>query len=296
MDLVAKAPKIPVTGETLKGTDFFMIPGGKGANQAVTAAKLGGDVIFIAKLGKDIFALKSIENFKSVNINTRYIEQVEGVSSGVAIIAIDENGRNIIIAVPGANSKLTPADIDKSESDIASAGIVVCQLEVPLETIEYSAKIANKHNVPFILDPAPAQQLSDEFLSMVDVIKPNETEAMTLTGIKVIDGQTAGEAADILLSKGVKNVIITLGEKGFIIANSSGKELIPHIAVKAVDSTAAGDVFTGSLAYGLANNISLKAAAEYANAVAALSVTKLGAQSSIPTKDDVNDFLEGLTA
>ena len=291
MDLVAKAPRIPVIGETLTGTDFFMIPGGKGANQAVAAAKLGGNVVFVAKLGKDVFASKSLENFKSVNINTKHVEQLDDVPSGIAIIAIDDNGKNIIIVVPGANGKLSPTDVDKAESDIANAGVVVCQLEIPLETVEYAAKISHKNNVPFILDPAPAQPLSDELLSMVDVIKPNETEAETLTGIKVVDQTSANKAADVLLSKGVKNVIITLGEKGFVIANNEAKELIGRIKVQAVDSTAAGDAFTGSLAYGLSTGKSLKDAAIYANAVAALSVTRIGAQSSMPTKEEVDTFI-----
>lgn len=290
MDLVAKAPRIPVVGETLTGTDFFMLPGGKGANQAVAAAKLGADVIFVAKLGKDVFASKSLENFKSVNINTKHIEQLEGVPSGIAIIAVDDNGENIIIVVPGANGKLMPADVDKAESDIANAAVVVCQLEVPIETVEQAAKIANKNNVPFILDPAPARALGDELLGMVDIIKPNETEAEILTGVKVTDEASAGKAADVLLAKGIGTVIITLGEKGLMLATKDGKEMIASNKVKAVDSTAAGDAFTGSLAYGLANGQSLRDAAVYANMVAAISVTRLGAQSSMPTKEEVDAF------
>lgn len=293
MDLVAKAHKIPVVGETLTGSDFFMLPGGKGANQAVAAAKLGANVIFVAKLGKDVYAQASLENFKSVNINTKHIEQLENVPSGIAIIAIDDNGKNIIIVVPGANGKLTPADVDKAQNDIANAAAVVCQLEIPLETVEYAAKTAKKNNVPFILDPAPARALSDELLSMVDIIKPNEIEAETLTGIKVADETTAAEAADCLLAKGVKTVIITLGENGFMLADKNNKELVSRLEVKAVDSTAAGDAFTGSLAYGIANGKSIKQAAEYANAVAALSVTKLGAQSSMPSKEQTDAFIAG---
>jgi len=291
MDLVAKAPRIPVAGETLTGDDFFMLPGGKGANQAVAAAKLGADVIFVAKLGKDVFADKSLENFKSVNIDTKHIEQLDGIPSGIAIIAVDDNGENIIIVVPGANGKLMPADVDKAESDIANAAVVVCQLEVPIATVEQAARIANKNNVPFILDPAPARELSDELLSMVDIIKPNETEAEILTGIKVTDQASAAKAADVLLAKGVETVVITLGEKGLMLATKDGKEMIANNKVEAVDSTAAGDAFTGSLAYGLANGESLKDAAVYANAVAAISVTRLGAQSSMPAKEEVDDFI-----
>lgn len=292
IDLVAKSHKIPVVGETLTGSDFFMTPGGKGANQAVAAAKLGAEVVFVARLGQDVFAEKSLENFKSVNINTKHIAQLEGVPSGVALIAIDDHGKNIIIVIPGANGKLMPADAVKAEADIAAAGVVVCQLEVPMETVEKAAELAAKHKVPFILDPAPARPLGDALLSKIDVIKPNETEAFTITGIKVTDVDSAAKAADWLLAKGVKNVIITLGEKGALLANKGGKETISARRVKAVDSTAAGDAFTGALAYGLANGKSLKEAAEYANAVAAISVQRLGAQASMPTKAEVDAFLK----
>jgi len=294
IDLVAKSHKIPIVGETLTGTDFFMTPGGKGANQAVAAAKLCAEVIFVARLGKDVLAEKSLENFKSVNINSKHIVQLDGVSSGVAIIAIDDNGKNIIIVVPGANGKLSPADVDKASADIASAGVVVCQLEIPLETVERAAEIAAQHNVPFILDPAPARPLSNKLLSMVEVIKPNETEAQTITGIKVVDVESASKAADWLLAKGVKNVIITMGDKGALLANKSGKEIIERIKVKAVDSTAAGDAFTGALAYGFTNGKTLKESAMYANIVAAISVTRLGAQASMPTKQEVQIFAKEL--
>lgn len=292
IDLVAKSSKIPVVGQTLTGSDFFMTPGGKGANQAVAAAKLGGKVIFVARLGKDIFAEKSLDNFKSVKINTKYIVQLKGVPSGVAVIAIDDNGRNIIIVIPGANGKLTPADVEKAKTDIASAGVVVCQLEIPIESVEKAAQLAAKNKVPFILDPAPARPLSDKLLSLVYVIKPNETEAQTITGIKVVDTDSAARAADWLLAKGVKNVVITLGEKGALLASKDGKEIIPARKVKAVDSTAAGDAFTGALAYGLAGGKSLKDAAVYASVVAAISVQRLGAQASMPTKKEVTAFLK----
>jgi len=292
MDLVARAPRIPVIGETLTGTDFFMVPGGKGANQAVAAARLGAEVVFIAKLGNDIFASKSLDNFKSVNINTKYIEQLDGVPSGIAVIAVDDQGHNIIIVVPGANARLTPEDVNRAESDIASAGAVVAQLEIPVETVERAAEIAQKHKVPFILDPAPARPLSDELLGMVGILKPNEIEAETITGIRVVDAASAAAAANALLAKGVKTVITTLGEKGFVITDRNGMDFVAGNRVRAADSTAAGDAFTGALAFGLANGQSVKDAAVYANAVAAVSVTKLGAQSSMPTKEQVDAFIK----
>ena len=291
-DLVAQSPRIPVTGETLIGTNFFMAPGGKGANQAVAAAKLGADVFFIVRLGKDVFASDSLENFNSVGINPKHVKQIEGISSGTAIIAVDDNGQNIIIVVPGANDKLMPEDIDAAKSDIANSSVVVAQLEIPIETVEQAAKVAKACNVPFILDPAPARPLSDELLSMVNIIKPNETEAESITGIKVVDQTTAEQAADVLLAKGVKTVILTLGEKGFLLATKQSKEMIANHTVKAVDSTAAGDAFTGGLAYGISCGKSVKEAALYANAVAAISVTRLGAQPSMPTKDEVDTFIK----
>ncbi len=296
MDLVATAPRIPVTGETLTGRDFFMVPGGKGANQAVAAAKLGANVLFVARLGKDNFAEASLENFKNVGIDTRYVEQLDGVPSGIAMIAIDDNGKNSIIVVPGANAKLSPQDVLAAQADIARAAVVVCQLEVPLETVEQAAKVAKQNNIPFILDPAPVVPLSDELLAMVDIIKPNEIEAQMITGVKVTDFDSASKAADVLFAKGVKNVMITLGSNGFMIATKQGRELIANHTVKAVDSTAAGDTFTGAMACRLAAGDSLRQAAIYANAAAALSVTKLGAQSSMPTKQEVDDFLAAARA
>lgn len=291
MDLVAKAPRIPVPGETISGTDFFMAPGGKGANQAVAAAKLGADVIFIARLGKDVFAEKSLENFKNVNIDTKYIEQLDDVPSGTAIISIEDSGQNSIIVIPGANSKLSGADVEKGEADIASAAVVVAQLEGPLETVERTAEIAKVNNIPFILDPAPARPLSDELLGMVDIIKPNETETEILTDITVKDDTSAAKAADVLLAKGIKTVIITLGDKGFMLATKDNKEMIPSHKVEVVDTTAAGDAFTGALAYGLANGMGIRDAVVQANAVAAISVTRYGAQPSMPTLKEVQEFL-----
>lgn len=291
MDLVVKASKIPVAGETLIGSDFFMVPGGKGANQAVAAVKLGADVIFIARLGKDIFAEKSLENLKSVNINTKYIVQLKSVPSGVALITIDHNGKNNIVVIPGANSRLMPEDIEIASDDIASAGMVVCQLEIPIETVEKAASLAWQNNVPFILDPAPARPLSDNLLKMVNIIKPNETEAQTITGIKIIDTDSVSKAADWFLAKGVKNVIITLGEKGALLADKDTKQVIESRKVNVIDSTAAGDVFTGALAYSLNKGKSLRDSACYANIAAAISVQRLGSQNSMPTREEVDHYI-----
>ncbi|MHC4694826.1 MAG: ribokinase [Planctomycetota bacterium] len=291
MDLVVKSERIPVTGETILGGDFIMVPGGKGANQAVAAAKLGARVFFIAKLGDDIFGSQSLNNFEKEGVNTKYVLQTKDAPSGVALIMVDDDGNNVIVVAPGANHKLTPEDVKEAESDIALSGALVAQLEVPIETIEFAAGLANKSNVPFILDPAPAQQLSEQLLQMVDVLTPNETEAKILTGIEVKDRDSAGAAAQKLLECGVKNVILTMGATGYLTVSDEGTEFVEARKVTAVDSTAAGDAFTGSLAVGLAQGQSLSEAALFANDVAAVSVTKMGAQPSMPTVQEVEAFI-----
>jgi len=295
MDLVVKSPRIPAVGETILGEDFIMTPGGKGANQAVAAAKLGAEVYFIAKLGDDIFAEQSLKNFKKEDVNTKYVIQTDEAPSGVALITVDNAGNNVIVVAPGANQMLSPEDVKRAESDIASSGALVAQLEVPLETVEFAAQLANESGVLFILDPAPAQKLSPELLKMVDVLTPNETEAQILTGIEVTSNRdSARTAAKKLLEYGVKSVILTMGANGFLLANDDRMEFVPAVKVDAVDATAAGDAFTGSLAVGLAQGKTLPDAALFANYVAALSVTKMGAQSSMPAKEEVESFIRAV--
>lgn len=291
MDLVVKSNRIPAIGETILGGDFIMAPGGKGANQAVAAAKLGARVFFIAKLGEDIFGSKSLDNFKKEGVNTKYVLQTKDAPSGVALIMVDDDGNNLIVVAPGANNKLSPEDVKEAESDIASSGALVAQLEVPIETIEFAAGLANKSNVPFILDPAPAQKLSPQLLNTVDVLTPNETEAQILTGVEVKDQKSAGTAAKKLLDCGVKTVILTMGVNGYLTVSKEAEEFIPARKVKAADSTAAGDAFTGSLAVGLARGQTFSEAALFANDVAAVSVTKMGAQPSMPTVQEVEAFI-----
>ncbi|UCG49559.1 MAG: ribokinase [Phycisphaerales bacterium] len=291
MDLVVKSERIPVVGETILGGEFIMVPGGKGANQAVAAAKLGAEVFFIAKLGKDIFAEHSLSNFKKEGVNTKYVMQTNEAPSGVALIMVDDAGNNVIVVAPGANSRLLSADVKNAEPDIASCGAVVAQLEVPIETIECAAGTANNLNVPFVLDPAPGRELGRELLGLVDVLTPNETEAQILTGIEVTDEKSARAASENLLARGVKAVILTMGSKGFLLKDRNQDRFVSAQKIDAVDSTAAGDAFTGSLAAGLAQGKSLLDAALFANYVAALSVTKMGAQSSMPTLGDVEAFV-----
>ncbi len=295
MDLVVKSPRIPAVGETILGGDFIMTPGGKGANQAVAAAKLGAEVYFIARLGEDVFAEQSLNNFTKEAVNTKYIIQTEQTPSGVALITVDDAGNNVIVVAPGANQILSPDDVNRAESDIASSGALIAQLEIPLETVEFAARLANNCGVPFILDPAPAQKLSPELLKMLDVLTPNETEAQILTDIEVTDEDSACIAAKKLLECGVKSVILTMGAKGFLIADNDRIKFVSAVNVDTVDTTAAGDAFTGSLAVGLAQGKSLYDAALFANYVAALSVTKMGAQSSMPTRETVESFITDIT-
>jgi len=292
MDLVVKAPRIPIVGETILGGDFLMTPGGKGANQAVAAAKLGADVYFVARLGNDIFAEHALANFAKESIHTEYIIHTEDVSSGVALITVDGAGENVIVVAPGANGQLSPGDVEKARPAFVSSGAVVAQLEVPLETVECAARLAEHSDVPFILDPAPAQKLSVQLLEMVDVLTPNETEARILTGTEVTDEDSARRAAGKLLALGVKTVILTMGAKGFMLCDSQKVEFIPALKVDAIDTTAAGDAFTGALAVGLARGRTLREAAVFANYVAALSVMTMGAQSSMPSAEQVESFIK----
>jgi len=291
MDLVVKSPRIPVPGETILGGDFLMVPGGKGANQAVAAAKLGARVFFVARLGNDLFGRKSLENFRLEGVDTTYVALTSEAPSGVALITVDEAGNNAIVVAPGANARLSVEDVRRAEAQIRSAGAVVAQLEVPLATVQCAAEIAEEAGVPFVLNPAPAQQLGPGLLAKVAVLTPNETEARILTEIEVTDDSSARKAARALLSAGVKAVILTMGSKGFLLADGNTTESVPALQVKAVDATAAGDAFTGSLALGLAQSRSLRDAALFANRVAAFSVTRLGAQPSMPTRKELEEFI-----
>ena len=243
MDLVVKTPRIPLLGETVLGGDFVMVPGGKGANQAVAAAKLGAEVYFVARLGDDLFGQRSLANFEREGVRTTYVASTPGVASGVALIAVDSAGNNMIVVAPGANSRLGPDDVRRAPREIASAGAVVAQLEVPVETIECAARMAGDAGVPFILDPAPAQKLRPELLKQVTVLTPNETEAQILTGMEVSDEASASLAAEWLLSSGVGAVIVTMGAKGFLLADGTTSEFVPAAPVRAVDAPAAGDAF-----------------------------------------------------
>jgi len=290
-DLVAKAPKLPAPGETVLASEFIIAAGGKGANQAVAIARLGGDVTLVAKLGMDDFGDQSLENFKRDGIRTDFVFRDAESPSGVALIFVEDSGENMIVAAQGANARLSAADIDEARSAIEEADMVVLQLETTMEAVERAVAIADEKGVPVILDPAPGRKLEASLIEKIHCLKPNETEAEILTGIKVTDDATARKAGEKLLGLGAGSVVVTLGKRGAMLITAEESCLIPTFPGDAVDATAAGDAFTGGLAYTLAGGSNLKDAVKFANAVATLAVTKMGAQPSMPTRDELEQFL-----
>jgi ribokinase len=290
-DMIIKLDRIPRPGETILGGEFVTAAGGKGANQAVGAARAGGRVTFIARVGRDMFGDQAVAGFVKDGIDVRHVFRDPTAPSGVALIFVAKDGENSIAVAGGANSRLTPADVRKAAKAIAGASAVVMQLETPLETVQAAADLAARARVPVILNPAPARPLPDRLLRKVSILTPNETEAELLTGIKVNDEAAAARAADKLRQRGVGTVILTLGARGAFIADGSGALLVAGFKVKAVDTTAAGDVFNGALAVALAEGQTLAAAARFANAAGAISVTRLGAQPSAPTRKEIEKFL-----
>jgi ribokinase len=286
-DMVIKCHHLPVPGETILGGNFFMNAGGKGANQAVAAARLNGDVTFIAKVGNDVFGTQAIELFNNEKIKTEYIFIDDKNPSGVALITVDANGENCIAVAQGANGNLLVDDLKTLTHVLEQAEIILAQLETPVATIEYAASVATQKSIQFILNPAPACKLPDELLSKISIITPNEKEAEMLTGVAIKDINDAKQAAKILSSKGIKTVIITLGEAGALLYHNNQFDLIAGKKVNAVDTTAAGDVFNGALAVALSEKKSFAEAIEFANTAAAISVTRLGAQASAPYRNEI---------
>jgi len=294
LDLVATTQRIPIVGETVAGLSFRTFPGGKGANQAVAAARLGGAVSMVGKLGEDAFGVQLRDSLEESNVSTEAVEVVPG-SSGVALITTDPKGRNAITVVAGANAHLSPADLDANLSLIRGAGVLLSQLEIPLETVEYLATIAVAGRIPLVLDPAPARPLPPSLLKCIDWLTPNETETCILTGRRPgeLSDDLIEDAANALLDCGSRNVILKLGDRGCYVALSDGtRQRLPAYAVKAVDTTAAGDAFNGAFAVALMNGLEPIESAAWASAVAAISVTRPGAQASMPTALEVARFLE----
>ena len=294
LDLVAATPRIPIAGETVAGLNFRTFPGGKGANQAVAAARLGGLVSMLGKVGTDIFGGQLRESLEESKVDCNAVGIARG-SSGVALISTDVSGQNAIIVVPGANASLSPADIDQNMGLIRSAGILLTQLEIPLETVEYLAEIAAHDRIPLVLDPAPGRSLPASLLKRVDWLTPNETETSVLRGRQPgeLSGESIEDSANALVEAGSKNVILKLGDRGCYVALSDGtRQLLPAYSVKATDTTAAGDAFNGAFAVALLNGLDPLESAAWASAVAAISVTRHGAQPSMPSAIEVERFLE----
>jgi ribokinase len=291
-DMIVKTPRLPRPGETVLGGEFAMAAGGKGANQAVAAARAGGDVLFVSRVGTDPFGDQAVAGLITDGIDVSQVHRDPSVPSGTALIIVDDLGENLIAVASGANGRLSLQDIDAAGPMIATSRILVLQLEVPLEVVEAAARLAAEHRVQVILNPAPATPLGDDLLKNVSIITPNEHEAELLTGVNVDGESGATRAAGILHSLGVQTVIITLGSKGAFVSAGGLQELIPGFPVKAVDTTAAGDVFNGALAVALAEAKPLADSVRFANAAAACSVTLVGAQPSIPMRARINQILQ----
>jgi ribokinase len=292
LDLVASTDRIPQVGETVIGRTLTTFFGGKGANQAVAVARLGYPVSMIGNVGNDAFGTQLRNGLAEAGVNTEHVETVEG-SSGTALIITGQNGENSIVVVPGANAHLTPKSLERAAPLLKQAGFILVQLEIPLETVEYLAEFAERYDIPFMLDPAPARELPASLLRRVSWLTPNETETRELLKANLDDNeQSANAAADQLLSRGVKNVVLKLGSRGCVVAQGSqSKERIPAFSVNAVDTTAAGDAFNAGFAVGLISGYSAFESGVFASAVAGLSVTRPGAQPSMPRSDEVEEFL-----
>ena len=289
-DLVVNVDSIPKPGQTVLGDSFFVNPGGKGANQAVGAARLGKDVSFCCKTGEDDYGRAAKELFAKEGMDTSFVFSTPDHPSGVALIAVDKNGENSIVVASGANMDLLPEDID-SIGSFARFDIVLCQLEIPLQTVEYIATKARRDGAKFVLNPAPACKLPDSLLSCVDILTPNETEAEIISGIKVTDTESAAAAARKIMETGVGQVIVTLGSKGSLLCSDKEQTLVPAFKVRAVDTTAAGDIFNGALCVALSEGKEMVDAIRFASAASSISVTRKGAQASAPYRDEVNRII-----
>ena len=290
-DMVVRVPRLPRAGETVLGGDFRQLAGGKGANQAVAAARAGGVVAMVGCVGDDQRGRDAVEVLGGDGVNVSQVHRLSAVASGVALIVVDAGGQNSIVVAPGANARLTPAMVRQAEPLIAAAEVVLVQLEVPLDAVVETATIASGHGVRVMLDPAPAQPLPDALWRHLTLITPNVTEAAALTGREIADQGDGWAAAGILLEHGVESAIVTLGADGVLVATRQTRTMIAGLAVEAVDTTAAGDTFAGVLAARLAEGADLVDASRFANAAAAMSVTRMGAQSSVPTRHEITRML-----
>ena len=287
VDMVVKTSHLPAPGETILGGEFFINQGGKGANQAVAVERLGGNLIFMAKLGNDILGQQSVDYFKKEGIDTRYITLDENSASGVALISVDDHAENSIVVASGANMLLNEQDVDKVVEVMCEGDILLMQLEIPLQTVEYAARKAFEKGVKVVLNPAPARNLPKELFRYLYMITPNRIEAEMLTGIKITNDADAEEVAKEIHAMGVKNVIITLGSKGCLIREDGVSYRVDAFKVNPIDTTAAGDTFNGALCVALAEGMDLMQAAVMASKASSIAVTRMGAQSSIPRREEL---------
>jgi ribokinase len=288
-DLVVRAPRFPQPGETISGSDLQIIPGGKGANQAVAAARQGAGVAMLGRVGNDSFGPFLLDSLKSDSVDISSVH-IDESATGTAIIIVDANGQNSIVLSAGANGKVSPEDVDRAS--FLRPGLILLQLEIPIPTVLHAAKYAEQNGIRVILNPAPAQPLPDELISLIDFIIPNETELSLLTDLEVRDISSAEAAAKVLLNRGAKNVIVTLGDKGALVVSSNQVTQVGAYKVDVVDTTAAGDAFIGGFASALLRGFEMVEAVKYANACGALAATKFGAQPSLPNKDEIESFLK----
>lgn len=288
-DLVVRSPRFPKPGETISGEDLQIIPGGKGANQAVAAARQGASVAMVGRVGKDSFGPDLINNLKKNNVDTSHVQTDPDSATGTAIIVVDANGQNSIVLSPGGNGRVKPSDLD--DVSFSDYKLLLLQLEIPTEAVLSAARRARESGVRVLLNPAPAGRLPDELLSLPDFILPNETELSLLTELPVHDIPSAEKAAQALLARGIQNVIVTLGANGALIVDNKLTKHIPPFKVEVVDTTAAGDAFIGGFASALLENKSLEEAVRYGCACGALATTKFGAQPSLPTRAETEEFV-----
>lgn len=291
VDMIMKVDHIPAKGETVINGNFMQVYGGKGANQAVAAARAGGEVAFISCVGDDVFAPPFTRNLKEDGINTTYLYKETGVPCGTALIMIDEFGENIITVAPGANLRLTPDHLETASEMITNSKIIVLQNEIPVETVERAIDMAVKAGIKVLYNLAPARELNPSYLNKIDFLILNEFEASFLTGKKVESVKQAQMAADGLRKKGVKTVIVTLGSQGSVVSDETFTEKVDAFKVEVLDTTAAGDIFCGSLAVAITEGKQIKNAVRFATASSALAVSKMGAQPSAPTRKEIESFL-----
>jgi ribokinase len=290
VDLTFRMPRLPKAGETLAGHSLHTGMGGKGANQAVAAARLGAQVTFVACLGNDPFGVEALRHYCAEGIDTSFVRQDARCSTGTAAIVVDDRAENCILYVPGANARLMPEDVRRASAAIQNADVVLCQLETPVASTLEAFRLARAAGVMTVLTPAPAMDVPEQLLQLCDLCVPNKTETEHLTRRPVDTPEGARVAADMLRTRGVKSVAMTLGSGGALLLGDAGALHVPAIHVDAVDTTGAGDAFTAALAVSLAEGVELNESARWATLVAALSVTRLGAQTAFPSLAEVNDF------